>query len=106
MRLFALLAILVLVAQVAAQPAQQYECVWTDTPIVIDGKADDAGWGKKSFPFGQAGRIQLAWDRSYLYFTASHVNYLLLKPAADKTGEYEIQVKEDGTATCHFFPLS
>ncbi len=71
------------------------------------GEADEAVWGKTGFThFGQAGSIKFAWDRSYLYFTSTHVGILTLKPDADKTGVYEFRIHRDGTATCHFFPRS
>ena len=31
-------------AREESHPETKYECRWADTPIVIDGKADDAAW--------------------------------------------------------------
>src|SRR5262245_53578731 len=68
----------------AAPPPTTYECRWTDTPIVIDGKDDDAAWkhaqaidtfgqpweGNKAPKLRGKTRAKLLWDRDYLYFFA------------------------------------
>src|SRR5262245_55529080 len=59
------------------------ECRWADTPIVIDGKDDDAAWKHAQVidSFGQPWekgkvelrgktRAKLLWDRDYMYFFA------------------------------------
>lgn len=65
-------------------PAKKYECRWADTPITLDGKADDDSWkhatvidnfrlpwlGKDARPAKEATRAKLLWDRDYLYFFA------------------------------------
>jgi uncharacterized repeat protein (TIGR03806 family) len=61
-----------------------FECRWTDTPLTIDGKADEDAWkhaqvidhftlpwlGKAARPARTATRARLLWDREYLYFFA------------------------------------
>ncbi|HWB13777.1 MAG TPA: PQQ-dependent sugar dehydrogenase [Pirellulales bacterium] len=76
--------------QSAADPPPQpkssdeFECRWADAPIVIDGKADEAAWGKaqpidrfslpwlaeNSRPAKTATKARLLWDRDNLYFFA------------------------------------
>ena len=68
---------------VAAAVSLQWECRWTDRPIVIDGRKDDAAWrgAQEIDGFGQfwlgpdsrtrtATRARLLWDREYIYFHA------------------------------------
>jgi uncharacterized repeat protein (TIGR03806 family) len=71
-------------AQAPAKAAKDFACRWTETPIVIDGKADDAAWKHaqlidnfslpwlkdKARPARMATRARLLWDREYLYFLA------------------------------------
>jgi glucose/arabinose dehydrogenase len=61
-----------------------WECRWADSPITIDGKADEEAWkhaevidqfslpwlGKDARPARTATRARLLWDREYLYFFA------------------------------------
>src|SRR5579863_3481402 len=61
--------------------AAVYECRWTDTPINIDGVADEPAWktapvidhfmvpGTHAKPI-EATRARLLWDREYLYYFA------------------------------------
>lgn len=65
------------------EPIAVYECRWADTPIVLDGKADDEAW-KHAQPIDafrlpwlkdarsakQSTRAKLLWDRDALYFFA------------------------------------
>src|SRR6516225_5797599 len=65
-------------------PPTAFECRWADTPITIDGKADEEAWkhaqvidhfylpwlGKNARPARTATRAKLLWDREYLYFFA------------------------------------
>src|SRR5881397_1963241 len=67
----------------AAGPTEPglFECRWTDLPVRIDGRGDDAAWkgaqvidrfalpwaGK---PASTATRARLLWDRENLYFLA------------------------------------
>ena len=71
-------------AREPSHPVTKYECRWADTPIDMDGKADDAAWkqamvidsfrlpwlGKDERAAKQATRAKLLWDREYLYFFA------------------------------------
>lgn len=65
-------------------PPTRFECRWADTPVVIDGTADDPAW-KHAQPIdcfhlpwlGDQARsartrttARLLWDRQYLYFFA------------------------------------
>lgn len=61
-----------------------FECRWTDRPIKVDGKLDDAAWKHaelidhfylpwlqdKARPSKTATKARLLWDREYLYFAA------------------------------------
>src|SRR5262245_39576040 len=63
-------------------PPTQFECRWTDTPVTLDGKADEAAWkhaqlidrfylpwlGAKARAAHTATKARLLWDREYLYF--------------------------------------
>ncbi len=71
-------------AKDAKAPASEFECRWTDLPIKIDGKGDEAAWkhaqvidnfylpwlGKKARPAKTTTKAKLLWDREYLYFFA------------------------------------
>ncbi len=62
----------------------QFECRWADSPIEIDGKADEPAWknaqvvdhfylpwlGKDARLAKTATRAKLLWDREYVYFHA------------------------------------
>jgi uncharacterized repeat protein (TIGR03806 family) len=67
----------------AAKPRPRYECRFTDGPVEIDGKADEAAWKHAqviddfSVPWlmeprrsKTATRARLLWNREYLYFFA------------------------------------
>src|SRR6185437_12777554 len=61
-------------------PPTEFECRWTDTPIALDGKADEAAWkhaqlidnfylpwlGDKPRAARTATKARLLWDREYL----------------------------------------
>jgi uncharacterized repeat protein (TIGR03806 family) len=65
------------------QPAE-FQCRWAETPITLNGKADEAAWkraqvidtfylpwlGTKARPAKTATKARLLWDREYLYFFA------------------------------------
>ncbi|HEY7156875.1 MAG TPA: PQQ-dependent sugar dehydrogenase [Gemmataceae bacterium] len=65
-------------------PPSEYECRWADTPITLDGKADEPAWkqaqaidnfylpwlGDKTRAARTATKARLLWDREYLYFFA------------------------------------
>lgn len=61
----------------------EYECRWTETPVTIDGKLDEAAWKgaqvidhfylpwlKEPRKARTATKARLLWDREYLYFSA------------------------------------
>src|SRR5262249_28699838 len=66
------------------RPPAEFECRWADTPITLDGNADEAAWkhaqvivsfslpwlGKDARPARTATKARLLWDREYLYFFA------------------------------------
>ncbi|MCS7046414.1 MAG: PQQ-dependent sugar dehydrogenase [Gemmataceae bacterium] len=70
--------------RLAAPPPTAYECRFTEGPIVIDGRADEAAWkhaqiidqfylpwlGKDARRARTATTARLLWDREYLYFCA------------------------------------
>src|SRR5690242_12790177 len=70
--------------QTAKAPPDVFECRWADTPITLDGKADEDAWkhaqvidhfslpwlGKDARPARTKTRARLLWDREYLYFFA------------------------------------
>jgi glucose/arabinose dehydrogenase len=65
-------------------PPTDFECRWAETPITLDGKADEAAWkqaqiidafylpwlGATARPAITATKSRLLWDREYLYFFA------------------------------------
>lgn len=65
-------------------PPNAFECRWTDSPITLDGVADDAAWknaetidafhlpwlGDKARMSRTKTTAKLLWDREYLYFFA------------------------------------
>jgi glucose/arabinose dehydrogenase len=65
-------------------PPTEFECRWTDTPLTIDGKTDEAAWkhaqvidnfylpwlGEKARAARTATKARLLWDRENLYFFA------------------------------------
>jgi hypothetical protein len=65
-------------------PPTEFECRWAETPITLDGKADDDAWkraqvidsfylpwlGAKARRAITTTKARLLWDREYLYFFA------------------------------------
>ena len=65
-------------------PPTDFECRWTDKPVVLDGKGGDEAWkhaqvidnfylpwlGKNARAARTATKAKLLWDRDYLYFFA------------------------------------
>src|SRR5689334_6676408 len=65
----------------SATACADVECRWTDSPIVIDGKADEAEWtgAASAGEFSQHWQdsspraktaVRLLWDREWIYFFA------------------------------------
>ena len=68
----------------AAPKIEVAECRWADSPIVLDGKDDDAAWknaqmidnfaqpweGEKAGKLRGKTRAKLLWDRDFIYFFA------------------------------------
>src|SRR5262245_24141249 len=75
----------------AVDPPAAVECRWADSPITLDGKADEPVWAG-------TGKVRLAWDRSYLYFFVAEPGTFTLKPGADEPGVYEFLFEKGGTA--------
>jgi glucose/arabinose dehydrogenase len=118
----------------ADKPPTAFECRFTELPITIDGKGDEAAWKHAQvidrfyLPWfgGRAARTEtrarLLWDREYLYFFADMddtdlqadkkncVSWeqdafgLFLKPAEDRPGYYQFLTNPAGTVTGTFFP--
>jgi hypothetical protein len=65
-------------------PSGEFECRWAETPVTIDGKADESAWkdaqvidsfylpwlGDKARAARTATKARLLWDREYIYFFA------------------------------------
>jgi glucose/arabinose dehydrogenase len=81
-------------------PPPVYECRWADTPITLDGRADEAAWkhaqvidhfylpwlGKKARAALTATKARLLWDREYLYFHAEMQDTDLFADPKNKEG--------------------
>jgi uncharacterized repeat protein (TIGR03806 family) len=82
-------------------PATAFECRWAESPVVIDGKPDEAAWknarvidhfylpwlGKKSRPARTATKARLLWDREYLYFSAEMEDTDLYADVTEHNGD-------------------
>ena len=77
-----------------------YECRFTDGPIAIDGKGDDASWShaqvidkfaatwlEDSPPAKTATNARLLWDREYLYFLAEMEDGDLFADVKERDGK-------------------
>jgi glucose/arabinose dehydrogenase/mono/diheme cytochrome c family protein len=114
-------------------PPAKYECRWADTPIVLDGKADDPAWKHAQViddfrllgtPAKEKTRAKLLWDREYLYFFAelddadlfadvtehdgpawqNDCFELFLKPSKQHAGYFEFEVNAANATLDSFFP--
>ena len=117
----------------AGTPGSAPECRWADTPVIVDGAADEPAWkhartvdsfhlpGADTNPAKAATRVKLLWDREYLYFSAdmddadlssaperpgweNDAFALFVRPAADKPGYFGFWVTADGTTSGAFYP--
>ena len=82
-------------------PPTVFECRWADTPIAIDGKADEAAWthaqeidafhlpwlGDKARMARTSTKAKLLWDREYLYFTAEMEDSDLFADVTEHDGD-------------------
>ena len=86
----------------AADPKMPiFECRWTDSPITIDGKADEEAWkdaevidhfylpwlGKDARKSRTATKARLLWDREFLYFTAEMEDHDLFADITEHDGK-------------------
>jgi glucose/arabinose dehydrogenase/mono/diheme cytochrome c family protein len=85
----------------AAAAPESFECRWADTPITIDGRADEEAWkhaqvidhfylpwlGKAARPARTATKARLLWDPEYLYFFAD----------MEDTDLYALEKEHDGS---------
>lgn len=105
----------------AAVPAA--ECRFTEAPVAIDARADEAAWAKAAViedvaaagdPAGRkpsAGRrVRLLWDREHLYVLAecagTHADdavTLVLRPAAERPDHYVFKVAASGAVAADFY---
>ncbi len=83
------------------EPQAGFECRWTEEPITIDGKADEAAWkhaqvidnfhlpwlGAKARPARTKTSAKLLWDREYLYFFADMEDSDLYADVTEHDGE-------------------
>jgi uncharacterized repeat protein (TIGR03806 family) len=94
-------------------PPTAFECRWADTPITLDGKADEEAWKhaqvidhfylpwtRDSRRARTATRAKLLWDREYLYFFADMEDADLF--ALEK--EHDGQTWEDDVFELFFKP--
>jgi glucose/arabinose dehydrogenase len=95
-----LAAALLLAPAAGAAPPARFECRWADTPITIDGKADEEAWKhaqvidhfylpwlKEPRAARTATKARLLWDREYLYFYAEMEDTDLYADVTEHDGE-------------------
>jgi uncharacterized repeat protein (TIGR03806 family) len=100
----------------------KFECRWADTPIVLDGSADDLAWkqaqeistfhlpwlGDQARLSRTATRARLLWDREYLYFFAEMDDSDLFADITDHDGMlwlndvFELFVRPDAEQTGYY----
>ncbi|MFO0822792.1 MAG: carbohydrate-binding family 9-like protein [Gemmataceae bacterium] len=82
-------------------PPSKFECRWADTPITIDGEANDPAWklaetidafhlpwlGEKARMSRTRTTAKLLWDRDYLYFFADMEDSDLFADVTEHDGE-------------------
>ena len=118
LRFIASLAVVLTCARAATA---QFECRWADSPIKIDGAADEAAWaaaqvidnftlpwlGKDARPAKTATRARLLWDREYLYFFAEMEDSDLFADVTAHDGDlwnndvFELFFRPDATKPFH-----
>lgn len=84
-----------------AAPPTAFECRWADTPITLDGTADEAAWkhaqpieafhlpwlGADARMARTATKAKLLWDRDYLYFFAEMEDSDLFADVTEHDGD-------------------
>jgi uncharacterized repeat protein (TIGR03806 family) len=103
-------------------PPSAFECRWTDTPVTIDGAADEAAWknaqpidafhlpwlGDKARVSRTATTAKLLWDREYLYFHADMEDSDLFADLTAHDGElwkndvFELFLRPDADKTGYY----
>jgi uncharacterized repeat protein (TIGR03806 family) len=103
-------------------PPTSFECRWADTPITIDGSADDPAWkhaqeidafhlpwlGDKARMGRTPTKAKLLWDREYLYFTAEMEDSDLFADIKEHDGDlwkndcFELFFQPDRTKTGYY----
>jgi glucose/arabinose dehydrogenase len=84
----------------APAPPKEFECRWAESPITIDGKADEPAWKNAQvidhfyLPWLKEPRLsrtatkaRLLWDREYLYFYAEMEDTDLYADVKEENGQ-------------------
>lgn len=85
----------------ALQAPAEFECHWAETPLTIDGNADEADWkqaqvidnfylpwlGDKARPARTATKARVLWDREYFYFFADMADADLYADVTEHDGQ-------------------
>ena len=104
-------------------PSNKFECRWADTPITLDGLADEPAWTHAQpitafhVPWLGAGKARLArtsttakllWDREYLYFHCDMEDSDLFADIAEHDGDlwkndvFELFLRPDSAKTGYY----
>ncbi len=103
-------------------PPTSFECRWTDTPLTLDGIADEAAWkhaqsisalhvpwlGDKARMARTATTAKLLWDRDYIYFHCDMEDSDLFADITTHDGElwkndvFEIFLRPDADKTGYY----
>ncbi len=103
-------------------PPNSFECRWTDTPITLDGTADEPAWkhaqsisafhvpwlGDKARLARTATTAKLLWDREYVYFHCDLEDSDLFANLTEQDGElwkndvFEIFLRPDADKTGYY----
>jgi uncharacterized repeat protein (TIGR03806 family) len=109
-------------APLKSAPPSAFECRWTDSPIALDGTADEPAWkhaqpitafhlpwlGEKARMARTATTAKLLWDREYLYFHAEMEDSDLFADITAHDGElwkndvFEMFLRPDATKTGYY----
>jgi uncharacterized repeat protein (TIGR03806 family) len=106
----------------AKPPQTSFECRWTDTPVALDGVADEPAWkhaqpintfhlpwlGDKARMGRTATTAKLLWDREYLYFHCEMEDSDLFADVKEHDGElwlndvFELFLRPDAEKTGYY----